>query len=287
MKKIKKLLAAILLLVLPLAVQAMPGESLYMVHNDHLGTPKVMTDMNGDVAWTSQADPFGQTTLNEDVDGDGTSVTLNVRFPGQYFDQESGLHYNYHRYYDPSVGRYITSDPIGLNAGVNTYGYVGGNPTSSIDPMGLEISVFGNQEQTDRIESMLDVLKTDPDIGQGLKDKISAMEQSETTFQISGESDCVSPSARPGTNQIFINPDFRASVRTKDGGIGVIESHRFLAHEIAHLYVPGQPSISTHDPALVDNDPTVNLTNEWMSDFDGLQRDGYPPAYAVTCECTN
>jgi len=114
-----------------------PVAEMYYVHNDHLGTPKRMTDQSGQIVWNSSQTPFGTTSVNEDVDGDGIDVTLNVRFPGQYYDSETGLHYNYYRDYDPSTGRYLQSDPIGLAGGLNTYGYVGGNPVNRIDSLGL------------------------------------------------------------------------------------------------------------------------------------------------------
>jgi len=75
--------------------------------------------------------------LNADPDGDAVPFEYNLRFPGQYFDAESGLHYNYFRDYDPAVGRYVESDPIGLEGGVNTYGYAMQNPLRNVDSKGL------------------------------------------------------------------------------------------------------------------------------------------------------
>jgi RHS repeat-associated protein len=115
---------------------------LSYVHNDHLGTPQVMTDEAGAVVWRAVYDPFGKAT----VDGSST-VEMNVRFPGQYFDNETGLHYNYFRYYDPSTGRYLTADPIGLQGGLNTYAYVGGNPLYWTDPSGLDPFIIGRPLQ--------------------------------------------------------------------------------------------------------------------------------------------
>ncbi|MBI3560571.1 MAG: RHS domain-containing protein [Gammaproteobacteria bacterium] len=114
--------------------------NVYYIHTDHLGTPRTLTDATQKVVWRWDSDPFGVGAANDDPDGDGVKVTMNLRFAGQYFDQESGLHYNYHRYYDPQTGRYVTSDPIGLGGGLNTYGYVGGNPIGATDPYGLATS---------------------------------------------------------------------------------------------------------------------------------------------------
>lgn len=109
---------------------------VYYLHTDHLGTPRAVTDSQGEVLWRWDSDPFGATLPDQDPDGDGIPFIFNLRFPGQYYDQETGLHYNYFRYYDPSTGRYLTSDPIGLAGGLNTYAYVGENPINFIDPTG-------------------------------------------------------------------------------------------------------------------------------------------------------
>jgi RHS repeat-associated protein len=109
----------------------------YYAHNDHLGTPKLLTNSQAKPVWQASYTPFGLAEINADVDQDGQAVTLNIRFAGQYYDIESGLHYNWFRYYDPAIGRYVTSDPIGLAGGINTYGYVGGNPVGFVDPDGL------------------------------------------------------------------------------------------------------------------------------------------------------
>jgi RHS repeat-associated protein len=81
---------------------------------------------------------FGAHLFGQDPDGDGIAFVYNPRFPGQYYDAETGLNYNYFRDYDPGTGRYIESDPNGLRGGINTYGYVKLNPLSRRDPLGLE-----------------------------------------------------------------------------------------------------------------------------------------------------
>lgn len=99
-------------------------------HNNHLGTPLKVSDQAGQVIWTAELDPFGHaTTTNPDI-------VQNLRFPGQYYDQETGWHYNMQRYYDPALGRYLQSDPIGLEGGVNAYAYALNNPANLTDPTG-------------------------------------------------------------------------------------------------------------------------------------------------------
>ena len=111
---------------------------MYFISPDQLNTPRVVSDNLGKVIWQWEGEPFGSSRPNEDPDGDGQKFTLNLRFPGQYFDVETGLHYNYFRDYDPGTGRYVQSDPIGLEGGINLYAYAGNDPMISVDPLGLD-----------------------------------------------------------------------------------------------------------------------------------------------------
>ncbi|WP_423600355.1 RHS repeat domain-containing protein [Roseateles sp. MS654] len=127
---------------IPVAVlngAAAEPEVLY-VYSDHLNAPRVVVDKNSATRWRWISEPFG-TTAPEEAPAGLAPVTLNLRFPGQYFDKESGLSYNYFRDYDGTTGRYVQSDPIGLEGGINTYAYVEGSPLSYVDPNGLVVQL--------------------------------------------------------------------------------------------------------------------------------------------------
>jgi len=103
----------------------------YYYHLDHLGTPLELSDAQGEVAWAVSYRSYGSVALTYEA-----RIEQPLRFQGQYFDEETGLHYNRFRYYDPGCGRFINQDPIGLLGGTNNYEYVS-NPTAWVDPYGL------------------------------------------------------------------------------------------------------------------------------------------------------
>jgi RHS repeat-associated protein len=162
---------------------------LYAIHTDHLGTPRLIHDDSNTPVWQWAYSAFGEniptgalkaTTNVNSVFALGANnaklavsapgITVNLRFPGQYFDSESNLHQNYFRSYDPKQGRYTQSDPIGLDGGLNRFGYVGGNALSRIDPMGLDwqekfdavksVGVSGAMSANDAATQALDIANT-------------------------------------------------------------------------------------------------------------------------------
>ena len=106
-------------------------EGFYYFLNDHLGTPQKIVNADGAVVWAAAYMPFGEAQILVET------LENNIRFKGQYYDKETGNHYNINRYYNPKTGRYLTPDPIGLAGGINLYPYVLNNPINMVDPEGL------------------------------------------------------------------------------------------------------------------------------------------------------
>ncbi|QTD47370.1 hypothetical protein J1M35_11765 [Ottowia testudinis] len=138
---------------MPIAVQI--GNELLAVHTDHLNTPRRLTNRQGQAAWQWPVSGFGEVEPSTPVTGwirprlgsaaevqGSTTISFELRYPGQQHDAETGLYYNHHRYYDPylTVG-YTEADPIGLQGGWNRFSYVGGNPLGFTDSMGLKSQI--------------------------------------------------------------------------------------------------------------------------------------------------
>jgi RHS repeat-associated protein len=116
--------------------KAQPFDHLGYYHCDHLGTPQEITDEEGNIAWQAQYTAWGEAKEVISKAASKAGFKNPLRFQGQYFDHETGLHYNRFRYYDPEIGRFISKDPISLKGGMNLYQY-SPNPTQWIDPNGL------------------------------------------------------------------------------------------------------------------------------------------------------
>jgi RHS repeat-associated protein len=148
---------------------------------DHLNTPRLVADATGTTVWRwDQTEPFGSNPADEDPDANSIAFDLPLRLPGQRYDAETGLHYNYFRDYDPSIGRYGESDPIGLRGGLNTYAYVGAMPLLYSDPAGLWmpwIHKMMTEEALERARCRLDdlpVKTADVDILEGSQNPLNS-----------------------------------------------------------------------------------------------------------------
>ena len=114
----------------------------YDVHTDHLDTPRLLTNSTGVAVWRSRHGAFGKAHIEGDPDADGTAAAFPFRFPGQYEDPETGLHYNRYRYYSPEIGRYLSPDPLGQFDSANLYPYALNDPLNETDSQGLLLDTF-------------------------------------------------------------------------------------------------------------------------------------------------
>ncbi|MHC8306470.1 RHS repeat-associated core domain-containing protein [Pseudomonas sp. PB3P13] len=216
---------------------------------DHLGTPQELTDYSGEIVWAAQYTAYGRLTrLNRDTH---QILDQPLRFQGQYFDAESGLHYNRHRYYDPNVGRFLTPDPTRLAGGLNQYQYTR-NPTGWVDPLGLtECPGTGKCKRTEGVEDPAGKAKVDE--GEPVQpkpkgeedylyrgDQIDPSDVFENGFKSKGKSDDLLlhslDSDDPPSNFISTSPlrevgkDFATSYSTRTGWLYTL--HKIPGHDL-------------------------------------------------------
>jgi RHS repeat-associated protein len=125
-------------------------ETLAYLHTNHLGAPEAATDAQARPVWQARYSGFGVVAVSHD----GKGFVQPLRLPGQYEDGETGLYYNDHRYYDPQAGRYLSPDPLGLQADINSYAYVSNNPLRYVDPEGLVLFSFDGTGNTNNEQEL-------------------------------------------------------------------------------------------------------------------------------------
>ncbi len=201
---------------------------VYFIDSDHLNTPRVITNVGNQIVWQwDNNDPFGANVPNQDPSNTGTPFVFNLRFPGQYADKETGLHYNGFRDYDPATGTYPKSDPIGLRGGINTYAYARSNPLKYKDPSGLVVQFLGPPATQSALRGAYGIVKA---TRRG-RELCEILEQSTTTFIIRGDNS--EAYFDPSTNTINVDPSFHPDTATPNCMVPAT-TDSILGHELGH-----------------------------------------------------
>jgi RHS repeat-associated protein len=214
------------------------------VHSDHLGTPRAVTRLAASNAvvwrWALTGTVFGEDAPEEDPDNDSTSLTVSLRFPGQYFDSESGLYYNYFRDYEKEAGRYVESDPVGLGGGVATYSYAEMQPLLRADRRGLW-SFNSSCDWNQRVavsSAMLDLLRENRRLCESDTNSCSLCDcksaRKAILFLLSATFRCDRPSKCAGMlPNGSVNLEAGVATGKKMGGCGCLAAN--LLHEGMHI----------------------------------------------------
>ncbi|MEO1407233.1 MAG: RHS repeat-associated core domain-containing protein, partial [Pseudomonadota bacterium] len=245
-------------------VAVVQSGNVYAVHGGHLGQPLLMTDELGNEVWNAEYAPFGGALPSIDFDDP------SVRYPGQWAEGETQLFQNWHRDYDPSLGRYIEADPLGLAAGQSLYGYVSNDPVNYVDPQGLELKAIGSPSFVRSVNGMLDdISDAHPDLAEMIND-LRCSENSHTIVQKNlGEDTRNIPQSIPdssngeGTNTVTrIDPENPETYRGPDGEQITTSPEAELTHELRHAHdadlgvtdrsYPGSSTRTRHEQRAID-----------------------------------
>jgi RHS repeat-associated protein len=238
----------------------------FYVHADHLGTPrKVTRPSDNKTLWTWESEAFGNSPANENPSNLG-NFTYNLRFPGQYYDQEMGLHYNMARYYNPGGGGYDQSDPMGLAGGINTYAYVNGNPVNAVDPLGLYVVFEGSN---DAVEELLrKAYKKVRGTNKG-KELCEKLESSPDKYTVTNKSNIPFISGdratyHPYSKTIVADPNYHPRLNT-EAGRQAATTEIILGHELGHAAT-----------GIIDDPNTDHMENVNANENPIRQELGYP-----------
>ena len=252
----------------PFAAVDSTGVVSYIL-NDHLGQPQKMLNAAGNVTWHRVSGTYGD-TVSQPV---GTTAANPLRFPGQQFDPYTTLHYNYYRDYDPATGRYLETDPIGLDGGINPYVYAGANPVNFVDPDGLSVTVVARDPRVVNALQEAYYRLNQSEHGRAIT---KALEGSKTDYQIrpvSKDAFYCPPGAagkckNKRSNTVYVDPCKKVLLPTTKG-MKPTPLEVVLGHELGHAR-------GTHD----DGPGKMNNVNR---NENPIRRDlGYPPRTSYT-----